>query len=198
MMDERELIEMKFFDYRALTPEMATLVFMREWAQAFCNYNEDLGKTKHYAFLKSFKSFDLDYLKTNTRFKTLGKLRQIADKHGMRYDLYWQWAFEAHLSLAFGKTFENVFLNKSIQAKILDFKRKHDKRTITCAKSDIFSPENYRNLELQNDYYWHLINEIKNRYGKEHWHLKIKALMGNDRTPRIPLEFFLKKYSVST
>ena len=195
IMDERELMETKFFDYRALTPEVATLVFMREWARAFCNYNEDLGKTKHYVFLKSFQSFDLSYLRDNRRFKTLGKLRQIADKHGVRYDLYWQWAFEAHLSLGFGKTFENVFFNKNIQAKILDMKRAHDETFMTYAESDIFKPENYRNLELQNDYFWHLIRKIKDRYHRDKWQARIRNLVENHRIPR---EFFCKHYSVST
>jgi len=194
-MDERELMEMKFFDYRAMEPEVATLVFMESWAKALMNYNEDLGKTKHYAFLKSFKSFDLAYLRENARFKALTKLRRIADKHGMRYDLYWQWAFDAHLELGFSKTFENVFLNLKIQAKIPDKKRAHEKTFVTWAKSDIFKPENYRNLELQNDYCWYLIREIKNRYHREHWQRRITIMIENGRLPK---DFFCNHYSVST
>jgi hypothetical protein len=194
-MDERELMDMKFFDYRALEPEVATLVFMANWAQAFCNYNEDIGYTKHFAFLKGFKSFDLDYLRTNSHFKTLNELRKIADKHGARYDLFWQWAFEAHTELSFQNKMVNTFKNKNIQAKILDKKRAHEKTFITYAKSDIFKPENYRNLELQNDYCWYLIREIKNRYAKETWQGKILTLVENNRLPK---DFFCNHYSVST
>ena len=194
-MNERELMETKFFDYRALTPEVATLVFMREWARAFCNYNEDLGYTRHFAFLKGFKSFDLNYLRTNRPFKILNELRQIADKHGARYDLYWQWAFEAHTELCFGNKMVNTFKNKKIQAKILDMKREYDERTITYAKSDIFKSANYRNFELQNDYFWHIIREIKNRYHRDYRQGIMKTLIKNDK---IPMEFFCKHYSVST
>ena len=180
-MDERELFDTKFFDYRALTPDVATLIFMQDWATAFTNYNEDLGRSRYWAFLKSFESFDSSYLQTNARFRILGKLRHFADAHGFRYDLFWQWAFDAHLNLGFHKTWENVFLNSRILTKTIEMKREHEENFITYARSDIFKPENYRNLELQNDYYWYLIYEVKNRYHRDEFRSRLRSLLEKGR-----------------
>ena len=194
-MDQRELFDTKFFDYRALAPDAATLFFMRDWAVAFTNYNEDLGRSRYWAFLKGFESFDLTYLKATPRFKVHEKLRSFADAHGFRYDLFWQWAFEAHLHMGFHRTFEQVFLFPKILTKIMEYKRTHDENFITYATTDIFKPQNYRNLELQNDYYWHLVYEIKARYHRDQFNEKIRIQLENQR---LSSEFLGNNRSVIT
>jgi hypothetical protein len=194
-MDQRELFDTKFFDYRALAPDAATLFFMRDWAVAFTNYNEDLGRTRYWAFLKGFESFDLSYLKATPRFKVHEKLRSFADAHGFRYDLFWQWAFEAHLHMGFHRTFEQVFLFPKILTKIMEYKRIFDENFITYATTDIFKPQNYRNLELQNDYYWYLVYEIKNRYHRDQFMDKIRIQLENQR---LSSEFLGNNRSVIT
>jgi len=195
LMDQKELFDTKFFDYRALAPDAATLFFMRDWAVAFTNYNEDLGRSRYWAFLKGFESFDLSYLKATPRFKVHEKLRSFADAHGFRYDLFWQWAFEAHLHMGFQRTFENVFLSLRILKRALEMKRKHEENFITYATTDIFKPQNYRNLELQNDYYWYLVYEIKNRYHRDQFNDKIRLMLENQR---LSGEFLGNYHSVIT
>ena len=188
-MKEKELMETKWFDYRALAPDVATLVFMNEWAKAFCNYNERLGKTRHFYFLKSFERFDLGYLKNKTRFGYFTKLRQWADSHRMRYDLYWAWAFEVHENLGYGRTFESIFLGKRIKAGVLQKQKDFERDILIYSQHEIFRPDNYADYEIQDDYYWYLVDEVKKRNPKDRWLTKIKELITIDR---IPNRFFMQ------
>lgn len=175
--DERVLYETKWFDYRPLAPDVATLVFMLEWAVKMREYKDDMGHSRYWNFLRSFKSFDLDYLRTNRRFKTLTKLRQYADKHRIRYDHFWHWAFEAHNELGFTKTFDEVFLNKKILKRVLDTNREYEQAHIKFSQSKLFEADNYDGLQIQKDYYDYIIHEVQKRYPRDRRTQKINSLI---------------------
>ena len=45
-MDEKQLYEIKWHDYRHLTPDVATLVFIGEWAERYTEYNDFIGDSR--------------------------------------------------------------------------------------------------------------------------------------------------------
>lgn len=175
--DERVLFETKWFDYRPLPPEVATLVFMLEWAVRMKEYKDDMGYSRYLNFLRSFDNFKLSYLRTNKRFKTFTKLRQYADKHGIRYDHFWYWAFEAHNDLGFTKTFDEVFLNKKILKRVMDKNKEYEQAHIKFSESKLFEAENYKKFQVQKDYYEYILRQVKKRYPRDRRLQKINSLI---------------------
>jgi hypothetical protein len=175
---EQELFKTKWFDYRMLSPDDATLLFMDEWRKALTSYNEHnvpsyRGKDGKLHVMngytdvsKGYKSLNIEYLKTKkkTSWNLFTKLRQWADKQGFGYDKYWPSAFKAHEVLGFKNRLLNVFLNERIKAKVVERIDDYRQIKIKKAMSSAFKAENYEGTPLQDDYYEYLIDELKQRY----------------------------------
>ncbi len=189
-MNEKELYDMKWFDYRAMDPDTATLVFMHEYALRMREYNELLGRSRYFYILKSFKAFERDYLRNHRLFKILEKLRPIADKHGMPYDKFWEFACEAHMNLGFKKTYVNVFLNKNILKKIKEDWEQYKKDFICYSKSTSLQPDNYQGFDIQKDYYEYLLGQIKTRYPASKRAEKLKLMLAQNK---ISKDFLLNR-----
>jgi hypothetical protein len=154
---EIELYETKFFDYRPVSPDVATMMFTYAYGKAMETYNDMLGRSRYLHTLKGFPDMKLETMKQQKQFKILQGLRQWSDKHGMRYDMFWSWATEAHLNLGFQKTYINVFYNKKILAEI---KRQHAEWTekfLVRSDSKFFRADSYTGHPVQQEYYDYVI-----------------------------------------
>ncbi len=102
-MGETALYERKWFDYRPLTPDGATLAFFYAWAKALTQFNEYLGDSKWLNFLRRFEHFNPPYLKQHHAryWRSMNKLSNWADKRGMHYDWCWTAAFEGFIEPKF-------------------------------------------------------------------------------------------------
>jgi hypothetical protein len=83
---EPALMQSKWFDYRRLHPVMATQLFVKAYNRAYGNFlatTTDVGLK----YLPAFKGRDLLADKHRER-KTVWKLRQLADEHGVPYDVF--------------------------------------------------------------------------------------------------------------
>ena len=79
-MDEKQLYETKWHDYRHLKPDVATLVFIGKWAERYTEFNEAVGNSRYVSFFKNYENFSLDYLKAKKKafWKAMQDHRQWA------------------------------------------------------------------------------------------------------------------------
>lgn len=168
--NEKAFYGIKWFDYRMLSIDTATVAFLNEFAKCQTSFNEDTGKTRYFSFFKNMSGFEPTYMK---KYKTdfwnsLVKLRQWADGHFMSYDDYWRWAFRAFNDLSFNKCYLNAFINTRLKMAVLDYK--DENTTNFLKKSDLpyFKADNFTGNKIQCDYYDYLIRQIKARYPMEY------------------------------
>ncbi len=168
--NEKLFYGFKWFDYRMLSIDTATVAFLNEFAKAQTSFNEDTGKTRYFSFFKNMSSFEPEYMrKYKTDFwNTLTKLRQWADGHFMYYPDFWAWAFRAFNDLSFNKCYLNAFLNIRLKMKIIEYKDEYTKNFIRKSELDFYKASNFTGLLLQCDYYDYLIAEVTKRYPMEY------------------------------
>jgi len=179
---ENDLYDLKWFDYRALSPETATKKFTLEYARVW--YLEILGNIKYTDVLIGLDPLHFDQWHW---FSCMTKLRQFADAHFLKYDDFWGWAFEAVLKLGFQRTTPNVYLNKRILARILE---KHKEWAgIRHADSIFLRAATYTGHEIQDDYCHYLLNNIK-RSRKDN---KVQLLMDLIESGKMSKRFLAKQ-----
>jgi len=186
---EIELFDLKWFDYRALHPDVATMVFFQEYIRSAREYNVRLGYSKYVNVLKGYPSLDLEGLKRHSHWGMLTKLRRYADRHGIEYYFFWKWASEAHLQLCFARRFLNVYLAQRILAKVLEYRDEHVNCFIIYSQLQVFEAQNYKGWEVQDDYYSYVVKQLKKRNSLKDFTDKIKKLVSDGK---IPLAFFKK------
>lgn len=190
---ELDLYEIKWFDYRMLSPNMATMFFVREYAKAIGNLRVKLGLLdgKNVSYYIALPEFDVRAPEMWKYWKRMNGLRQWADKNFMRYNDFWEWACRAYIELGFNERrmrfqkrkggkpvltkkgkpsyenkyviFLNSFLNKNLLAKVLDLQLDHE-RYVLYSDMEIFRAENWQDHPIQNDYYDHLASEVKRKH----------------------------------
>ena len=171
-MDEQELMDLKWYDYRVMPPDLATKVFIREYAKRFVRYFDRLGLAgRHY---NTLKTFDITNPKKWRHWSVIELLRQWADAHCMKYDDFWTWAVEASSVLNFKRTFPNTFLHPTIKTYVLQ--KSKEPSYLRHADYDWLKPEHYREWELQNDYYWYIVKELQRRYPRR-WRERLEEMV---------------------
>jgi hypothetical protein len=154
---EIELYETKWFDYRPVSPDVATMMFLLDYVKSMATYNDTLGNSRYVHTLKQFQSMDLETVRQQKNFKMLRGLRQWADKRGMRYDQFWSWATEAHLKLGFAKMFINVFYNASILAEVEKAHAEWTAKFLVRSDHKYFRASAFKGYPVQLDYYDYLV-----------------------------------------
>lgn len=92
-MREIPLYKTKWYDNRLITPDEATLKFVRDFSREQDIYHESLGESKFMNTLKWLDFKDESYKQTK-QFKSFKNFRQKVDRLGLKYDLFWAKAFE--------------------------------------------------------------------------------------------------------
>jgi len=161
--EEIELYTTKWFDYRHLSPDLATMRFMHSYAKAMETYNDMLGFSKHRYILRTFPSMSLNDLRNNAQFKQLASLRRFADRYGIPYPMYWTYATNAHHKLAFTKTFISTFAHERIKAIILDLWNAKKEHSLETSDDPLFKADSFQAHPSQVEYYDYLIEETIKR-----------------------------------
>ena len=188
--DERELYELKWWDYRMLKPDVCTLSFMREWVKAAAEFNELVKGTRYINVLKRFKRFDLPYLRGHEAWKVLQRLRQWADAQGMPYDHFWAYAYEAHIKLGFDRPYLPVFQNEHLLGMVKEAWQEAKRVRVIWAESPWFKADKYQASQMQDDYFGYLLREIKSHYSKA---FAQETLVKCVREGTLPVAYF-KRY----
>lgn len=189
--DERALFDTKWFDYRHMTPHGCNLAFLLAYGTAFADFCETMGRRRYVnCFLqrhgKTESRYDPADPKAWSGWKHIVELRCWADKNCMRYDDFWKFAFAAAIELGFQKFYLPFFKAKDILVEVLGKWDSLQDEIIVYSNSEMFTPKAYVGSEIQDDYYWHLVNSAKNIYG-DRWQAKTKTMM---RDGKIPSPFF--------
>jgi hypothetical protein len=201
--NEVMLYKSKWWDYKILSPESATLSFICAYGQRVPLYMERLASTvngknqegediKYEAnrYVNVLKHLDVESPEDWKHWKNITKLRQFADLHGMKYKEFWDHAVEAHEALNYKHTWVNVFLAKRLQEEVV--KRFHASRLITIptAEFSYFKADEFTGgCELQNKYYLELTKMVMAKYGSR----AKDVLLGMVSDGLIPVGFFTKE-----
>ena len=175
---EIELYETKFYDYRAVSPDVATMQFMLAYGRAMEGYNDRLGYSKHRHIFRSIPSMRLSDLRSQPQFSQLAKLRRWADKYGMPYKFFWSYATEAHLKLAFHQTYIPIFGHKAIKLRVKEaWDEWRTKFSVPRSNWDFFRAENFDRRPLQCDYYDYVLGNTIKMYGTHEAARRISELV---------------------
>lgn len=163
---ERNLYEVKWFDYRMVSPDGATILFIAEYARRVQDYRVDVAGNPEGSrgFANVLRGFDLKDPKAWGQFGIMQTLRRFADKNCIPYGNFWKWAFRAHLDGGWKIVQPKIFLQTSIKARVIELQDEHMEAFVTFSLLPVFSAENYKGHEIQKDYYYNLVSEVNSRY----------------------------------
>jgi hypothetical protein len=178
---ERALFQKKWYDYRAIPHEMATLVCISHFVEhirvlqkhtlgeedaVYKNVLKGCGRLRNIFEWKWWRTFEV--------------IRQFCDKNCMPYGYFWETAIQIAVDKGYPRpSMVNTYLSWSLQESVLfEFKRNGvDWGYIRFSKVDIFKAENYKGLKRQDEYYWYLIRSVKELYSGSYREEKIGLMV---------------------
>lgn len=187
MINEKELFDLKWFDYRAISPHAATLICLKEYVKRTVSQNADLGKFP--VVLRAYSGFDKISLCRMKRWKYLIRIRQFADKHGMPYAKFWEFAVKEHHDRRLRLYNEYAFTNEKILRETARKWRWYREEFIVYSDFYLLHPTNYRGYPFQDDYYSYLVGRLKRRHPRQDLEDNIQKLI---EWERMPVEFLRK------
>ena len=184
---ERTLMESKWWDYKLVEPETATLIFIREYVHQVTRYMEELGRSRHTNVLKAFSA---ERPREWRHWNLAEATRMWCDSHGIAYDEFWAWATEEHLRGGWHMTFINAFCGEKMRKKVFERLEAARSQMMKVSRHPFFRAESYRRgCKLQNAYCHHLVAEVRRRYGLGR--TSALALKGMVEDGIIAKEFFI-------
>jgi hypothetical protein len=170
MITENELNEIKWFDYRAITPEGCNLIFAHEWLDAREKF---LQRTKvdvrfdenGKAYRKQLPFSRLIDLQNSGVWLSLVELRRRADKHMIPYYLFWSCAYRMleDFSIFEGEV-EFIANNTIATSSLLELVNEIKEARILLSEKDYLKAGNFIDLPLQVQYMNYLRSEVHSRY----------------------------------
>lgn len=185
--DELALMAVKWFDYRILTPDQATMACLYHYAVATRYYQKEVGNGSYFNFLVKV---DLNNPKDWRGWRFIEKIRQHADSLGLPYDLYWSFAYQSRSKLPFQRSYINVFLNKRLMAMVEGMAARYKKEYVFLSDKPIFSPAKYCGLWIQDLYFDHVIRLVFEVYGRAGFGRVISQMVDDGK---LPLEFLRRR-----
>lgn len=202
---ERELYDLKWHDYRMLSPDVATLLFINEYSRTkrwmlVDNEGIDPRDVEKLSVLDGNATarkknpraaFDFTNLRNWRFWKIFEKLRRWADEMHFRYDFFWEYAFRAHREMKYKFSSPSVFCSEALLDKVLDFRDERAATQITLSELPVFKADNYGDTEIQNDYYYDLLGTLRQKYQSDRvYNARINTLINDG----VVSKEFLRKY----
>jgi len=159
---EDNLMKSKWWDYRLVSPDTATMMFIHSFGKRMPSYNERHGKS---AYVHILKTLDLNEPKKWSNWSTSQRLRRFCDAICMRYDEFWNWACEEHESLGHASMFMTAFGTECMRSRIQERMSSNRNNHIPVSKHPFFLAPAYKGCSLQIEYFGVLIEAIKRNYG---------------------------------
>lgn len=157
---EQELYETKFFDYRVISHNTATIAFV-------CFFQKELlvyEKLTRKGYFRNYLSTVNQPVPEWKHFKTFQDLRRWADANFIKYNDFWSFAFLFHREMGFKQCFPNVFKNKNLLINIKNVDKEKYTHQLKLADLQYFNIDNYTGEDMQNDYWNYVIKEIRAKY----------------------------------
>lgn len=183
--DELALMAVKWFDYRILTPDQATMECLYHYALATRHFQKEAGNGSYFNFLVRV---DLSNPKEWGGWKFIEKIRQHADSLGMPYNLYWDFAYVARSRIPFQRSFISVFLNKHLQKMVAELTAKHAENCLILSDHRLFRPESYTGCWIQKLYFNYVVRAAWERFGKANFQRMLGQILEDGK---IPLDFLI-------
>lgn len=175
---ERQLYDLKWHDYRMLSPDMCTLVFICEYSRAVRwqrveEYGIPPEEVKNLSVLdgnpKSREKnpnakFDFTDIKAWRYWNIMEKLRRWADEMYLPYDKFWEWAFAVRRKLNYKYSTPTVFAAAPLQEEILNMRDEYERHYIFTSKLPVFRAEAYSGTPLQDDYCECVVGDLRRKY----------------------------------
>lgn len=153
---EPELMKLKWFDYRFMTPLRATCLFACVYNRS---YGEFIAKTRDIDESKYWRGVDI-----NQHLISFWRGRQAADTIGCRYDYYVRSAFERVLDHGWRYLPQpNQLYSEQLVLEVGDKWSELKKNVLQLANGDIYRAENYVGLPEQRAYHDYLIEQVRQR-----------------------------------
>lgn len=185
---EQQLIETKWFDYKPLPPDTATLAFIVEHAKGLVRQLEYLGEEGAYykATGALFGSRGLKRANPTAwkHWKLFERLRQRADERCMRYDLFWAMAFEAYNEFGWGTRQTkrkscfvpfNYFTSKALLSRVFDGWEEYRRQFLVKSHIPFLRAEAFTGHPFQVGYWRYVADEIKRRYPRK-WYERLDEM----------------------
>lgn len=194
-MDERSLYNLKWFDYRPIEPDTATLACAMAHTRKLGTYLQELDCGNFISARNSlFKGFNLDKIRGWKHFETMERLRWWCDKRLLRYDLFWEYAFETYIQFGLGTRgygkgrrhrmiFLSLFRSQALLAHVAQLHQGRSQERIALSDHPYFAASQWRGELLQRDYADYLVNELRRRHGSG-FEEKVEILIENGRLHR--------------
>jgi len=192
---EDQLYETKWFDYRLLTPDQATLLFIRYWWRAHRFLLEKLygyvvDEHGGHSEVEEHELFDannitLDEIQNRfpSELDTFTRLRRFADSRGFNYETFWFAA--AHVLLHYYLP-KDISLERYIETKdirilsnvifknnVLD--KIDEDGIISPSHLCYFMAQHWHDEELQNQYYEYLVESVVKGRAPAMWYRLLRT-----------------------
>lgn len=194
---EAALYSTKWFDYRFLRPHACDLAFLLAFATEGVVHNDLIGKTK---YRNQLSKLDLDNYGSWRWRGFMTRLRMFADKHGIPYELYWQFSYRALRNMNFAYDTINIFANKALKEKTIQYWDEFELEMPMCSKAKIFRVELYKALDIQNKYFEFLTKRVvlRNKDNNRRIVSVLKRMIDDKKIPLIYVTENLKRISEET
>lgn len=180
---ESELMSKKWWDYRLLTPDDATIAFIGSYAKRVPQYIERLGNCPYVNLLKSFEI--VSPRKWNN-WSIAEKTRMWCDERCLSYDDFWIMACEEHEKMGWHKTFFNSFCGQKMLERIQN--RLKDRQFIQFSRLGFFTDVGYIGCPLQIKYHRFIVEKIGSKYGES----AMEAIMSLMADGLLSKQYFLR------
>lgn len=164
---EPELMRSKWFDYRLMHPTVATYAFVKEYSRAYSRYIATTQDVERAPFVKGFKGQDFA---ESRECKTFWLLRQTADKLGIRYDFFCQWAVNFCIAGGWRQPPRpsHIYTNEEMLAWILEHWLDECEARLQFTKHSHYMVENFTGTEQQLAYEQWLMEQIGKRQRRKY------------------------------
>lgn len=168
-LEELRLYPLKWFDYRALSPEGCDLLFVSEWLQVHARYEErekfcvDLDREGREVLPQPWRN--VLAMRYDPAFRGLmHRLRLLCDRKGYRYDRWWSFAYQVLMDNSV-RNLAGVFLEfstSSFKSSVVELCNEHLDQFIEF--SLYISRANYTGAAWQREYFGYIRKEVEKRY----------------------------------
>lgn len=135
--DENLLLEKKWFEYKFLSPDQCTKLFVKIFNNAFLLYEQQHGARLYYNITSKMPNVITSW----KHYKTFTKMRQRADYHFIKYTDYCTLMFRGHNELKFKSNMPNAFLNVNLNKYIVKKEAEIYKNQLKRADTEYFKAD---------------------------------------------------------
>lgn len=164
-LEEPELMQSKWFDYRLMHPMMATYYFYSIYQRCYKEFWKKNVNVESYHFVKANKKSD-DFLDFKERL-SVWRLRQKADKLGIKYDFFIRELLNLSKAMYFNGRIvvprPSMLNNDELILSVYALWHEYKCNRLLFSELSFFKSENYCRSKIQDEHERFVIDYIRNR-----------------------------------